>query len=273
MIKQLNLKIVPTEKVILHEHVDPLRVKTLMETLRERAVLKNPIVVTEADGDYVVLDGATRSTALKTMKIPSALVQVVDYTSADIQLHNWHHAIIGMTTNQLLTKIGEVEGLKSSQSNMDELKKKIDLRIILFGFVTPDGSRISYSSDEDHQTQMKQLNHIVDGYVGKAEFLRTIEMDPLLLRSQLPDLSAIFLFPRFSPKDIIMSAKNNSKIPAGISRHLVNGRALGVNVPLEILSNAESHSEKNEWLDKFLNTRFRKKMVRTYEETTVVFDD
>src|SRR5581483_3330233 len=80
--KELNLSIVSLDDVLLHEEIEHKRVDKLIERLRADRVLKNPPIVTKVEnGDttrYIVLDGASRSTALRELNVPDILVQIVD---------------------------------------------------------------------------------------------------------------------------------------------------------------------------------------------------
>lgn len=271
MVQQPTLKIVPIDKVILHEHVDPLHVQHLAKTLKDQGILKNPILVTKEDDEYVALDGATRVTVLGQMGVPVTLVQVVPRDG--IRLQNWHHAVVGNTNEELLEHIDQIDGLVRSTTNLENLRKQIEDKSNLFGLASPDGVVFSYSSENDQKTQIEQLNHVVDSYRGKSEFYRTLETDPIVVQGQIPGTTALLLFPRFSLDNILLYAKNHMRIPAGISRHLVDQRALRVNIPLDVLAADKSLPEKNEWLEEYIRTCYQNKTVRTYEETTVVFND
>ena len=95
----------------------------------------------------------------------------------------------------------------------------------------------------------------------------------LTLFSLHPDLTAVIVFPPFTPEDINHCASNEAKLPMGITRHLISGRALGVNVPLDLLASSRPLDEKSVWLHDYLQNRLRRHMVRLYEEPTFVFDE
>lgn len=80
-------------ELVIHEHIDMKRVARLMERLEGDGQLVNPPVTTYWKGRYVILDGATRSSALQKLHYPHAIVQVVDKDTAGFQLHTWYHAI------------------------------------------------------------------------------------------------------------------------------------------------------------------------------------
>ena len=91
--ESLALELVSTELVIPHEQIDEKRVARLMGRLEEDGRLVNPPVTTFWEGKYIVLDGATRSTAFKRLGYPHVIVQVVDAQRDDFELHTWYHAI------------------------------------------------------------------------------------------------------------------------------------------------------------------------------------
>ena len=61
----LTLRVVPVELVVPHEHYHGRRVEELKQRLLQEGKLINPPIVAQYGGKYVVLDGATRSTALR----------------------------------------------------------------------------------------------------------------------------------------------------------------------------------------------------------------
>lgn len=270
---KLNLSIVPMDQVRLHERVDPQRVERLVETIKQRGILKNPVLVAEDDNRFIVLDGATRVTALGQIGSPHIAVQIVDYQSPLVQLDIWHHAIVGFDTDELLNAFESVSDLNSTSADLDQLINQIDQRKTLFGLVEPDGRSRAFNSQLDLAGQTEQLNQVVDFYIEKADVHRTTNLAFSELKNQYSDLSALVLFPRFTPSEVIHCARNQSKLPAGISRHKVSGRALGLNVPLDILTSPQSTEEKNDWLNELVSRRQQHNRVRLYAEPTLVFDE
>jgi hypothetical protein len=63
-------------------------------------------------------------------------------------------------------------------------------------------------------------------------------------------------------------------LPAGITRHLIPGRALRLNVPLDRMADTEhSLEEKNRWLEEWLRDKANQRQVRYYEEPTILLDE
>jgi hypothetical protein len=59
----------------------------------------------------------------------------------------------------------------------------------------------------------------------------------------------------------------------GITRHVVAGRALGMDVPLEWLTDSQSLEAKNAWLNDLILQRLKANKVRLYQEPVFVFDE
>ncbi len=89
----LSLELVPIDQVVLHEHIDDKRVERLMGRLEEDGQLVNPPITTYWKGQYVVLDGATRSASFRRLGYRYTIVQVVNAQQAGFELHTWYHTI------------------------------------------------------------------------------------------------------------------------------------------------------------------------------------
>ena len=76
------------------------------------------------------------------------------------------------------------------------------------------------------------------------------------------------IFPNFTPQQVIEVVRAGGLFPAGVTRHLINGRCLGINIPLSFFDNLKSVSVQNQQFDNFLS----KKKARLYEEPTIHFE-
>src|SRR5205823_4314944 len=92
------------------------------------------------------------------------------------------------------------------------------------------------------------LHAVVDIYRGRRFYRVTSDsLEDVLARH--PEVTSIVVFPRFEPAEIVELASHGSRLPAGITRHVIRWRALRVNIPLERLADGEqSLEDKNRWL-------------------------
>jgi hypothetical protein len=260
----------------LHEEDDPYRVKRLMSAFNRDGKLKNPIIVAEQPGPgntYVVLDGATRTSALREMGIRCALVQIVDYSSDRVELKVWNHIVVGFPSHRLLGNLGELKELTVLRTETDLAQEKLAQREVIACLSFRNGQNYAVSCEGDIHCQADQLCNLVSIYRGKAEVHRTAFVELQTLIEEYPDLTAIVSFPPFTPSEIMQIAFNGHKVPMGITRHLILGRALGLAAPLEILNDENSLDDKNNWLETQIRQRLRTNKIRLYQEPVFIFDD
>jgi len=272
----IRLRIVPVESLQLHEEDDPYRVKRLMSAFNRDGKLKNPIIVAEQPGPgntYVVLDGATRTSALREMGIRCALVQIVDYSSDRVELKVWNHIVVGFPSHRLLGNLGELKELTVLRTETDLAQEKLAQREVIACLSFRNGQNYAVSCEGDIHCQADQLCNLVSIYRGKAEVHRTAFVELQTLIEEYPDLTAIVSFPPFTPSEIMQIAFNGHKVPMGITRHLILGRALGLAAPLEILNDENSLVDKNNWLETQIRQRLRANKIRLYQEPVFIFDD
>ena len=95
-----------------------------------------------------------------------------------------------------------------------------------------------------------------------------------MARIRHPEVSALVVFPHFDPAEVLELATSGSRLPAGITRHLIRWRALRLNIPVERMTDrAGTLAEKNEWLQRWLMEKLERRQARFYEESTVLFDE
>lgn len=250
------LRVVATSDVIRHEEVDPLRVEQLVERIRADRTLVNPVVCTEVDGRFVVLDGATRTEAVRALGLEHLVVQVVD-TSAT-RLETWHHVIRDTDSTPVIDCIAESIVLTPDTSNTPLIR-------------THDGH--AYSASAPNRSANSLLSDLVASYIGRWTVSRIIDATPEVVASRFPDWSVIVEFPTVEPNQVIQAALSSDLLPAGITRFLIPERILRVNVDLDLLEGADNLEARQAALDRLIQLRSEAGRVRRYEETVVILDD
>lgn len=269
----IKLRFVPLDRVLLHEEDDPYRVKRLILVLQHDGRLRNPPIVAEHGEAYIVLDGATRTTALREMGYRDVLVQIVDYYADNLQLKAWHHVVVGLPQNRLLSGLADVDGVTLQQVDAETAGRMLASREIAACVVMPNGQRFAVLCEGDSHRRASLLCRLVAEYRGKAEVHRTTEVDLPTLRAQYPEMTAVIVFPQYAPGEIVQIALGGAKVPMGITRHVVAGRALGLDIPLDMLTDAQSLDAKNAWLDDLIHKRLQGNKIRLYQEPVFVFDE
>lgn len=276
--KELRLAIVPLDAVLLHEEIERNRVDRLVEHLKQDRILKNPPIVTEVRAPnnwarYIVLDGASRTSALRAMHSRDLLVQIVDYHSRDLRLESWNHLLLDVTPDELKRRIDELDCVGMVEMDEESARAALDKRQIIGYLLFGDGQAVGLRCPSDQVSQANALNAVVQSYEQIGEMYRVSTTDLEQLAAEHHRIGAVMVFPKYQPDEIIRLALNGAKVPMGITRHIIPGRALRVNLPLEILASEQSLEEKNVWLDEWLKAKIRDRQVRFYQEAVFLFDE
>ena len=270
-----TLKILPIDKLILHEDHDLQRTLPLVTKLRAQGILRNPPIVmplTDNSGRYMVLDGANRVTSLQEMEFPHIVAQVVQPDDKNVVLQTWNHVVWGMGTKTLLRIIQKVPGSKFIKV---DTKKSLDApKYLPMQMRLPDGS--FYLLEEEPSelaTHINTLHQIVDAYKTRASLDRTSQTLIDSFKGIYPDLTALFIFPSFKIPTVLKLAGQNIMLPTGITRFTVSPRALHLNYPLHELSSGKPLEYKEAYLHHWIEERIKRKGVRYYAEQTFLFDE
>jgi hypothetical protein len=262
-----DLRIVMTQSLHPHEESDSQRLRPLVERVRTEPYMINPPIVAEMGGDeYVVLDGANRTTAFAELGYPHILVQVVSYESGSVLLENWQHAVCSWSQPALLSALRGLPDLEMLEGQHHDAIAHLLLR---------DESVIALRAPVGtvHERNAA-LRHVVGIYQRSAALHRTSLIEPEEVWTLHPDGVALVVFPRYQPSDIIAATKHKAFLPPGISRHIVIGRALRVNYPLDALRDpTQSLEAKNAALTTWLQAKVANRQMRFYAEPTYMFDE
>jgi hypothetical protein len=270
-----DLRIVPTGNIIRHEFHDDQRLEPLVRAIKADSKLKNPpLVAGLGDDRLVVLDGANRVTALGKMGIPHCLVQVVPYTLPFVELYTWHHAVADIDIAELDARIAAIDGLTVGKARLIRAQATLARRVLLGYYIRRDGTVATLASDDnDLHTRTHLLNQVVNIYLTGGRLHRTNSEDIEELKSLYPNLAALMIFPNYTPAEVLELAGDEAKLPPGLTRHIIHGRALRVNYPLDHLRADDNLASKNAALKEWVQSKLDKRHVRFYAESTILFDE
>ncbi|HEY7727939.1 MAG TPA: hypothetical protein VID50_05750 [Candidatus Eisenbacteria bacterium] len=274
-----DLRFVPVASLLPHEMEDVRRARALARRLREEGEMKNPPVVapvaSPAAGDrYVLLDGANRYSAVRASRFPDILVQRVRYEDPRIVLSTWHHALEEEPAGDLARELGRINGLTLETRPIEEARAALAAREALAYVAGSQAEAVALRGGGDLAGRMALLSAVVEIYRGRFPIHRVTTESLSAARARLPRTSVMVVFPTFEKREILDAACEGALLPAGITRHLIPGRALRVHMPLDRLADAvESVEEKNRWLHDWIARRVATHRVRFYEESTILFDE
>lgn len=264
-----ELRVVRVDKLLPHEDHDHQRSLPLMEQLQTTEVFINPPIVTPIEGGdaYLVLDGANRCHSFKQLNYRDILVQVTSYNSGYVELDTWKHVVSEWQIDAFIEHLEQFDDLQLMWGN------SYNRPIATINF--PDERELSlYTSYSDIVKRNALLRSVVRLYGQHARLNRTAIHEVHQIWPLYPDAIALVTFPQYQPDDIVEAAKSRAFLPSGVSRHIIHGRALQVNYPMQLLRDEEaSIREKNEALQFWLQTRLANRQVRYYSEATYVFGE
>jgi hypothetical protein len=196
----------------------------------------------------------------------------VDYS--DVQLSTWCHALADEPSDKFEPALRAIQGLTLEATDPGHGRALLGRREALACVMFSDGSCVALEGGHDLQQRNDLLNAVVDLYRGDKRFYRMPSDSIEAARHRHPDVTAVVVFPHFHPAEVMELATCDSRLPAGITRHLVPWRALRLNVPLDRLADqAMSLEAKNRWLAGWLEEKQSSRQVRFYEEPTVLYDE
>lgn len=262
-----DLRIVQVSSLHAHEEHDSQRSEPLMARLQQSEYFLNPPIVAPMSADqYVILDGANRCFSFARLGYPHILVQVVGYDSGLIRLDTWQH-IVGSW--KLKAFIDAIRAL-----NLVEVEWR-QMAGALCHILFKDGRVMSLRAPvETVHERNAVLRSFVAIYQQNATLHRTAIVEPSEIWPLFPNAFALVVFPPYQPADIIAAAKHKAYLPPGISRHIIQGRALMVNYPMDALRDPVVELEqKNRVLADWIQRKLENRQVRYYAESTYQFSE
>ncbi len=271
-----DLRIVAVADLLLHERHDLQRSEPLAVRLETEQVLRNPpIVATVGNGDsrYVVLDGANRATAFGRMGLPHIVVQVVDYGAADLVLDCWHHLVVGFPHESFTARLAALTGLIVEPTDLAHARAELARREALAFVAYPGHGCCTIRGAGTLHERVGQLNDMVDMYRAGGRIFRVATDRLEALMPHYDDVTALVVFARHDPSEIVELARIGAPLPAGITRHVIQRRALHLDMPVALLREPGSLAGKNAWLAEWMKRKVEHKQVRFYQESTFMFDE
>jgi hypothetical protein len=266
------LRVWAVDRLLLHEEADAARVDRLVDALRRDGVLRNPPAVAPvADRRAVVLDGANRVSAVRALGLSHIVVQPVAYDDPEITLSAWRHfaaeSVPGTLRAAAEAELGPLRVIRDGAEAERRLAAGEGIAAILDGggtaLVPGPAAGVAAAAALSRLTVLYRNGRPVHRIAGGS-------LDDLRAAY---GTGALVLFRRFEKSEILGLAAQGGRLPAGITRHLVPGRALRLNTPLAWLAEPTDLAAKQAVLEAQLRQRWQAHGVRYYAEPTFLFDE
>ncbi|MBA3611107.1 MAG: hypothetical protein H0W54_06810 [Rubrobacter sp.] len=247
-----QLRIVPLERLILHEAHDESRLATLRERVAAEAVQRNPVILTPHNEDFLLLDGAHRAHTMSTLGCAFVLAQLIDPPN---KVESWTHLL----SNPSLDHLSESENLLASE----------DPGVGWLTAIETTGGERSYlrAREPGLACEVRALWDLQAAYPPDTPVRR---LDSGAAAS-LEDGEVRVYYRPFTVGELAEVVRGGAVLPAGITRFRVPERVLGVRFPLESLMNGDL-SQRNAELRTLVARQWSANRVRRYDEPVVLFE-
>jgi phosphoglycerate dehydrogenase-like enzyme len=267
----LPVRVIATRSLVPHEAYDDRRVDALAERLRTEDTLRNPPIVTPVEDHFVLLDGATRSEALRRAGFEHMVVQVVQADDS-LQLDTWSHGLLDTTFAEAVRAVEATEGLFTEPT-----RAPIALDLLLeqggvCAIIDPGGDAVVVLA-EHGVNRFQAAERAARAYTRVSTVTRTLERDLPNVVAEFPELAAMVVFPHFSVEQVLLAARSGHLLPAGVTRFIVPGRVLHLDVDLDWLATDAPIAEKNRQLHEQLQARHHRGEIRYYREPVYLLDE
>ena len=252
-----SLRLVESERLILHEAHDEERLERLRVRVATEREQRNPVVVSSCDDGYLVLDGAHRVRVLGELGYPLVLVQLVEPPA---RAESWGHLLEGVDP-EALRGVEEIEACDDPCEN--------PVAVTEFGGATGRGRGRAYlrARGEGLGGDVRALWGLQSLYPRGAQVRRVDPEEPF---EPAPEESLIRYRP-FTPAELVEVVRSGAVLPAGITRFRISERVLGVRYPLKGMENGDLPARNRE-LDAFVRRRWEEHRIRYYGEPVVLFE-
>ena len=252
-----DLRVVSLARVVPHEQSEPRRVQRMVGRLQADDCLGNPPVVFQLDDRFMLVDGANRIAAMRTLGYRHTVVQVA--SPASVRLTTWHHVLTATTPERVLDTLDHIVEL-----DLDEDRQRPAVCTVLLA----DGRQLAVHPKRGADPYAV-LSPLVAGYLKDAVVRRVVDPD----LAAHPDAAALVAFVELTIEDVFGAVRRGTLLPAGITRFVIPGRVLALNAPLAPLRSDEPAGALEAWLAELVSGRRTEGRIRHYPEAVFVLDD
>ncbi|SFC35186.1 ParB-like nuclease domain-containing protein [Bacillus sp. OV322] len=250
-----SLEVVNLENVVLHEKTDDNRLRRIANEISQQQLLKNPPLAMKITKDkHLILDGAHRISALKELGYKRAIIQEPALNLFNtLKIEAWGHVV----------RSGKLVGLVEASSEFS-LKCNGGQKIAQIEVL---GEKVidvyTLPSEHDLETKIEKMNKLNLLYASNT--LGEIKRVAPGHAQEIKTGEVYIKYEAFDYPDLMEIGKNNLILPAGITRVVMPGRLLNINIPLEILNQPSFETSQLEYMVNIWN-----QSIRYYEDPVFI---
>lgn len=272
--KFFNIDILKIKEIKLHETTETNRLRNIFDRISSSKHLLNPVIVGQYDDELILIDGANRLSILREIGCKLIIAQVTDYKNKKIKLRNWNHLVYEIGIKDII-EYCETNNFKYKEITYKEGKEvlKNNLNSILTSDIS-NGKSLLVTLPKNFNDAIQRLNDFTKFYFNVHSFDRSeeeIKYGDLCKYSRRKGVLVEFF--KFKKEQIVKIASSKAKLPAGISRHILDNRVLHVRYEISKLKDDMNLEDKRKDLHKYLLGKIDTNKVRQYRESVIVFDE
>lgn len=270
-----DLKILKLSDIKLHEATENVRRTRVLDRISEAEYLNNPIIIGKYENDLILLDGANRYSSIKALGCKLIIAQIINYKSPKTVLDVWNHLIYDDFKLDIVKDFCEKNKISYRHISFSEGKKVLDANFHHILVTDTSGTEtILIDLSKNFKKCLEQLAQFGELYFTKYNFDRSeSEIKITELRRFTRKKGVLFLYPRFQKSHIVKIARNNLRVPAGLTRHLIHNRVLHLRYEIKKLKKADNIEKKNAEFIKDITAKIDDNKVRQYNESVIIFDE
>ncbi|SFS44547.1 ParB N-terminal domain-containing protein [Marininema halotolerans] len=225
-----TLTLLPSEALLFHETYEQKRLNRVCQSMLEEGVIRNPALAMKLpSGKYLLLDGAHRVMAMKELGCKRLAVQVV--RDEWVRLSAWNH----------LVPKGEWWKSLCCDPSIICVEMRREGRLLAYVKDTEGREVFLYPRARDQRliTHLTAWHRIVSQYQHECIVQRVADGDA----TRMGEGQILFSYPKYTLDELKWVVENGHLMPAGVTRTVVNGRLLNLNISLDLLQ-AESVDQR-----------------------------
>jgi hypothetical protein len=246
----LEIEILNIDQVHIHEEIVPELLKKLIEDIKSRKVVKDPLLMDKKT--KVILDGMHRVAALKKMGYRYLPVCGINYRSPKVRVGCWYRTIEGKNWEKF-PEILKLLGLRGERTTIRRAKRELDNRRAVAALWRPGSCLLIRAERNDiHESYgwIKRIELALKKEKFKLRYEREREAAVLVSKEV-----AVLFVPCAKKSEVIEAALSGRVFAHKTTRHVVEGRPLNVRVPLSWLKGDRPLKEINLALYRSLSGR------------------
>ncbi|AJH60352.1 hypothetical protein bcere0016_55440 [Bacillus cereus 95/8201] len=227
-----RLRLVDIDQIYFHEPVEPRRLQRTCQAIEKEGVIRHPVIATALSPDrYLILDGAHRTHSLQQLGCNKIPIQLVD--ASEIKVEAWEHLVPeGLWLDQLQDNT-IFQWTNTIRSEFHVAEMIYTDQTIFWGYPNPGVG--------ESCNRLKAWHYLVELYTRNQSVIRLPQG-----RYSFPGSNHVLLrFPTLTLEEIKEIVLAEQLVPAGVTRCIVQGRLLNLNIPLFLLN---SMNKTNEWV-------------------------